>query len=72
MTIGAGLSGIQMAYQIQKYTENVEHVIYEKNPSLGGTWLENRYPGTLLFFSYQRRETKMFSLFQYNSIADDS
>lgn len=34
-----------MAYQIQKYCENVEHVIYEKNADLGGTWLENRYPG---------------------------
>jgi cation diffusion facilitator CzcD-associated flavoprotein CzcO len=45
VTIGAGLSGIQMAYQIQKNTQNVEHVIYEKNANLGGTWLENRYPG---------------------------
>ncbi|RAQ99484.1 FAD/NAD(P)-binding domain-containing protein [Stemphylium lycopersici] len=45
LTIGAGLSGIQIAYQIQKYAENVEHVIYEKNADLGGTWLENRYPG---------------------------
>ncbi|CAO2658339.1 Nn.00g060620.m01.CDS01 [Neocucurbitaria sp. VM-36] len=45
LTIGAGLSGIQIAYQIQKYTENVEHVIYEKNTDIGGTWLENRYPG---------------------------
>jgi cation diffusion facilitator CzcD-associated flavoprotein CzcO len=45
LTIGAGLSGIQMAYQIQKNTQNVEHVIYEKNANLGGTWLENRYPG---------------------------
>ena len=44
-TIVAGLSGIQMAYQIQKNTQNVEHVIYEKNANLGGTWLENRYPG---------------------------
>lgn len=34
-----------MAYQIQKYCQNVEHVIYEKNSDLGGTWLENRYPG---------------------------
>jgi hypothetical protein len=24
---------------------SVEHVIYEKNPDIGGTWLENRYPG---------------------------
>jgi cation diffusion facilitator CzcD-associated flavoprotein CzcO len=45
LTIGAGLSGIQLAYQIQKNTQNVEHVIYEKNSTLGGTWLENRYPG---------------------------
>jgi len=34
-----------MAYQIQKLCENVEHVIYEKNADIGGTWLENRYPG---------------------------
>ncbi|KAF1850359.1 FAD/NAD(P)-binding domain-containing protein [Cucurbitaria berberidis CBS 394.84] len=45
LTIGAGLSGIQIAYHIQKNTENVEHVIYEKNSNIGGTWLENRYPG---------------------------
>lgn len=45
MTVGAGLSGIQLAYQIQKQCKNVEHVIYEKNGDIGGTWLENRYPG---------------------------
>ena len=45
ITIGAGFSGILMAYQIQKYCQNVEHVIYEKNADIGGTWLENRYPG---------------------------
>ncbi|PPJ56015.1 hypothetical protein CBER1_03410 [Cercospora berteroae] len=44
LTIGAGISGILMAYQIQKQCENVEHVIYEKNENIGGTWLENRYP----------------------------
>lgn len=45
LTIGAGVSGILMAYQIQKQCENVEHVIFEKNEDIGGTWLENRYPG---------------------------
>ncbi|KAF2123552.1 FAD/NAD(P)-binding domain-containing protein [Dothidotthia symphoricarpi CBS 119687] len=45
LTIGTGVSGIQAAYQIQKNCENVEHVMYEKNAGLGGTWLENRYPG---------------------------
>ncbi|ORY04951.1 hypothetical protein BCR34DRAFT_491184 [Clohesyomyces aquaticus] len=45
LTVGAGFSGILAAYQIQKYCSNVEHVIYEKNADIGGTWLENRYPG---------------------------
>ncbi|KAK0660177.1 putative sterigmatocystin biosynthesis monooxygenase stcW [Lasiodiplodia hormozganensis] len=45
LTIGAGFSGIMLAYQIQKSCENVEFKIYEKNEDMGGTWLENRYPG---------------------------
>jgi cation diffusion facilitator CzcD-associated flavoprotein CzcO len=45
LSIGAGVTGIMNAYYIQKLAENVEHVIYEKNPNIGGTWLENRYPG---------------------------
>ncbi|RDL41003.1 Flavin-binding monooxygenase-like protein [Venustampulla echinocandica] len=45
LTIGAGVSGIMMAYNIQKQCENVEHKVYEKNEDIGGTWLENRYPG---------------------------
>lgn len=45
LSIGAGVSGILMAYQIQKLCENVEHVIYEKNETIAGTWWENRYPG---------------------------
>lgn len=44
LTIGAGISGILMAYQLQKHCENVEHVVYDKNEDVGGTWLENRYP----------------------------
>jgi hydroxyversicolorone monooxygenase len=45
LSIGAGITGIMNAYLIQKHLENVEHVIYEKNADIGGTWLENRYPG---------------------------
>ena len=41
LTIGGGVTGILMAYQIQKHCENIEHVIYEKNEDIGGTWLEN-------------------------------
>ncbi|KAK2804911.1 hypothetical protein FQN50_006420 [Emmonsiellopsis sp. PD_5] len=44
LSIGAGVSGIMMAYMIQKECENVEHVVFEKNEDIGGTWLENRYP----------------------------
>ncbi|KAK2802318.1 hypothetical protein FQN51_004608 [Onygenales sp. PD_10] len=44
LTIGAGVSGIMMAHMIQKECENVEHVVFEKNEDIGGTWLENRYP----------------------------
>jgi hydroxyversicolorone monooxygenase len=45
LSIGAGVSGIMNAYKIQKHCVNVEHVMYEKNEDIGGTWLENRYPG---------------------------
>lgn len=39
ITIGAGLCGVMLAYNIEKHTPNVEHVIYEKNPEVGGTWV---------------------------------
>lgn len=42
ITIGGGVTGILMAYRIQKDAGNVEHAIYEKNADIGGTWLENR------------------------------
>ncbi|RMJ12259.1 hypothetical protein CDV36_008116 [Fusarium kuroshium] len=44
VTVGAGICGIMLAYNIEKFTPNVEHVIYEKNPEVGGTWYQNRYP----------------------------
>ncbi|KAF7551879.1 hypothetical protein G7Z17_g4726 [Cylindrodendrum hubeiense] len=44
ITIGAGVSGIMLAYNIEKQISNIEHVIYEKNPDIGGTWYQNRYP----------------------------
>ncbi|GME33237.1 monooxygenase [Neofusicoccum parvum] len=42
ITIGAGFSGILLAYRLQRELEN--HTIYEKNGEIGGAWLENRYP----------------------------
>lgn len=43
--VGAGVSGITDAYNIQTRCTNVDYVLYEKNPDIGGTWYDNRYPG---------------------------
>jgi len=43
--VGAGISGIAAAYKYMQRLQDVEFVIYEKNDDVGGTWLENRYPG---------------------------
>ncbi|KAE8331443.1 hypothetical protein BDV39DRAFT_189838 [Aspergillus sergii] len=45
IVIGAGASGIYMAYKLKHYFTDVVLEIYEKNPDIGGTWFENRYPG---------------------------
>ena len=45
ITVGAGASGLNLAHQIDKHMQHVTHIIYEKNPEVGGTWYENRYPG---------------------------
>jgi len=45
VTIGAGVSGINMIRTLRLHTTSFEHVVYEKNPDIGGTWYENRYPG---------------------------
>lgn len=43
---GAGISGISFAHAVESgQLPNVELKILEKNAGLGGTWLENRYPG---------------------------
>ncbi|KAH8703712.1 cyclohexanone monooxygenase [Talaromyces proteolyticus] len=43
--VGAGASGLQLAYKADRLLDNVVLQIYEKNSDIGGTWLENRYPG---------------------------
>ncbi|KAI6758174.1 hypothetical protein HG531_003999 [Fusarium graminearum] len=43
--IGAGISGIAAAYKAQRQLVNTELIVYEKNHDVGGTWLENKYPG---------------------------
>jgi cation diffusion facilitator CzcD-associated flavoprotein CzcO len=43
--IGAGASGLLMAYKLQRHFKNFSLTIYEKNSEVSGTWFENRYPG---------------------------
>ena len=53
--IGAGMSGLSAAYRLQQ--AGVPYVVIEKNDDVGGTWLENSYPGCRVdvpnhFYSY--------------------
>ncbi|PPR03724.1 hypothetical protein CVT24_007372 [Panaeolus cyanescens] len=43
--IGAGASGLILAYKLRRSFTNFELVVYEKNEAVGGTWVENTYPG---------------------------
>lgn len=54
--IGAGMSGLLMGIRLKR-AGNERFRIYEKAPSLGGTWRENSYPGLTCdvpshFYSY--------------------
>ena len=41
--VGAGMSGLAAAHRLRQ--AGISVVIFEKNDDVGGTWLENRYPG---------------------------
>jgi 4-hydroxyacetophenone monooxygenase len=41
--VGAGFSGLAAAHRLRQ--AGVEVTVYEKNAEVGGTWLENVYPG---------------------------
>jgi 4-hydroxyacetophenone monooxygenase len=43
LVIGAGMSGIAATHRLLQ--AGVEVTVLEKNDDVGGTWLENRYPG---------------------------
>lgn len=53
--VGAGMSGLAAAHRLAQ--AGVDHVVIEKNDDVGGTWLENTYPGCRVdvptfFYSY--------------------
>ncbi|EIT79307.1 hypothetical protein AO1008_10377 [Aspergillus oryzae 100-8] len=43
--IGAGPSGLYLAYRLETSFTGYMLEVYEKNEYIGGTWFENRYPG---------------------------
>ncbi|KAF5854531.1 hypothetical protein GGP41_007336 [Bipolaris sorokiniana] len=43
--IGAGASGLLLAYKVQRHFDDFTLEIFEKNPEVSGTWYENRYLG---------------------------
>jgi 4-hydroxyacetophenone monooxygenase len=58
--VGAGMSGIVMGHRLAQ--AGVPFVILEKNADVGGTWLENSYPGCRVdipnhFYSYSFAQT---------------
>ncbi len=64
LIVGAGMSGILAAIKLAE--RGIEYKIYEKNADLGGTWYENRYPGSRVdianhFYSYSFEENHQWS-----------
>ena len=45
VVLGCGMSGINFFKVAEDKASNLEIRCYEKNEDIGGTWLENRYPG---------------------------
>ncbi len=55
VVIGAGMSGLLAAIRLEE--AKIPYVVIEKNAAVGGTWLENAYPGCRVdvanhFYSY--------------------
>ena len=45
VVVGAGPSGLLLAYKLQRSLGDISLQVFEKNPGVSGTWHENRYPG---------------------------
>lgn len=56
--IGTGICGLNVAVQLKK--AGIPFVVFEKNPEVGGSWFENRYPGARVDTS-SRGYTHLFS-----------
>lgn len=43
--MGAAASTVNFLKKAEEEMQNLDITVYEKNHDVGGTWLENRYPG---------------------------
>jgi hypothetical protein len=57
LLMGAGASSLNFFKKAEEEMQNLEIVCYEKNRDVGGTWLENRYPGEYLSQIKKRSKT---------------
>jgi cation diffusion facilitator CzcD-associated flavoprotein CzcO len=55
LIVGAGLSGIDAAFHLQKFCPRKTYVILEQRERIGGTWELFRYPGV-------RSDSDMYTL----------
>ena len=64
LIVGGGMSGILAGIKLAE--RGIKFKIYEKNVDIGGTWLENHYPGSRVdianhFYSYSFDENHQWS-----------
>jgi len=59
VVIGAGMGGLNAALQLKR--AGIPYTVIEKNAGVGGTWYENRYPGSRLD-SPSRSYTHLFGV----------
>lgn len=50
--IGAGFSGLAMAYQLKRELKCDDFVIYDREAGFGGTWLANKCTIEYAFYFY--------------------
>jgi 4-hydroxyacetophenone monooxygenase len=64
LIVGAGMSGLLQAMRLKE--AGIPFVVVEKNAAVGGTWLENRYPGCRVdianhFYSYSFEQNQRWN-----------
>jgi ribulose 1,5-bisphosphate synthetase/thiazole synthase len=55
VVIGAGASGLLLAYKVQRHFDNFQLQVFEKNPAVSGVWSQN--VGALFGFSKFQKKT---------------